>query len=49
MSDGNLGLNNPIVVSGTGVVSAQSANTLDGRSPVSHYQLLKMFNFVCSN
>lgn len=30
-------------------MSAQSANTLDGRSPVSHYQLLKIFNFLYSN
>lgn len=30
-------------------MSAQSANTLDGRSPVSHYHLLKIVNFVFSN
>jgi len=30
-------------------VTAQSANTLHGSSPVSHYQLLKIFNFVNSN
>ena len=30
-------------------MTAQSANTLDGRSPVSQNQLLKIFNFVNSN